>query len=69
MAKMKFRVEVKETYRTYVDVEAANESEAHDIVEKRIVDGDVVVLDTYSYLDQEITVGLAPTKGIWQRKC
>lgn len=56
----KFRVEVKEIYRTYVDVEAKDIAEAHDIVEKKVVDGDVVVLDDYAYLDREILVGHHP---------
>lgn len=52
----RFRVEVKETYRCYVDVEANNEGEAYEIVEKQVEDCDVIASRDYGHLDRDISV-------------
>lgn len=56
----KFRVEVKEIYRCYVDVEAEDEDAAYEIVEKRVDDCDVIASRDYDHFDRDITVGRHP---------
>jgi len=56
----KFRVEVKETCRCYVDVEASDEDEAYEIVEKLVEGCDVVATRDYDHFDRDITVGRHP---------
>jgi len=52
----KFRVEIKETYRCYVDVEAEDEDGAYEIAEKQVMDCDVIAPRDYDHFDRDISV-------------
>jgi len=52
----KFRVRLKETFFCYVDIEAKDEDEAYEIVEKQVMDCDVIAPRDWDDMDRDISV-------------
>lgn len=52
----KFRVEVKEIFRCYVDVEAKDRDEAYELVEKQVDDCEVIASRDWASIDRDIMV-------------
>jgi len=52
----KFRVQVKETFICYLDVEANDRDEAYDIVDKQVEDCDVIASRDWDDMDRDISV-------------
>jgi len=52
----KFRVRIKETFLCYVDVEANDKDEAYEIVEKQVMDCDVIAPRDWDDMDRDISV-------------
>lgn len=54
----KFKVQIVETYRRYVEIEANDEEEAHEIIANKINEGEIDLPcdgDDYEY-DRELSV-------------
>jgi len=56
----KFRVQVKETFICYIDVEAKDRDEAYEIVGKMAASGEIVASRDYDRSDRDISVGQHP---------
>lgn len=52
----KYRIVVKEVFKCYVEVDAADKDEALDIVEKQIANCDMVAPRDYDTFDRKVTV-------------
>ncbi len=52
----KFRVMVKEVFKCYVEVDAANKDDARDIVERQVEDCDLIAPRDYDTFDRKVTV-------------
>lgn len=53
---MKYRVKVIETLEKVVEIEAANEQEAHDKAENMWFEGEIVLINPDHFTDHEIYV-------------
>ena len=53
---MIYRVELTETFRAYVDIEAPTAAEAERLAEERLASGDISLADTWSKCERSARV-------------
>ena len=67
---MTYRVELTETYRAYVDIEAASAAEAERLAEERLASGDLSLADTWSKCDRSArVVSSSQPRNTFYKKC
>ncbi len=49
-----FKIEIKETLSTIINIQAENEQQAIDIIKKKY-DNEEIILDSNNFIDTEIT--------------
>jgi len=52
----KYRVQIKETFICYLDVEAKDKDEAYEIVDQQVQDCDVIACRDWDDMDRDISV-------------